>query len=97
MTQIAHGGSVGAVGLTGGSEVSSTVLPFLLRGVNFLGIESLMCPKEPRAETWRRVARDLPMDKLWTMVEIHGLDDLPRLGKEILSGRVRGRTVIKIA
>ena len=97
LTQIAYGGSVGAVGLTGGSEVSSTVLPFLLRGVNFLGIESVMCPKEPRAETWRGVARDLPMDKLWTMVEIHGLDDLPRLGKEILSGRVRGRTMIKIA
>ena len=97
LTQIAYGGSVGAVGLTGGSEVSSTVLPFLLRGVNLLGIESVMCPKEPRAETWRRVARDLPMDKLRTMVEIHGLDDLPRLGKEILSGRVRGRTVIKIA
>lgn len=97
LTQIAYGGSVGAVGLTGGSEVSSTVLPFLLRGINLLGIESVMCPKEPRVETWRRVARDLPMDKLRTMVEIHGLDDLPRLGKEILSGRVRGRTVIKIA
>jgi acrylyl-CoA reductase (NADPH) len=73
------------------------VLPFLLRGVDFLGIESVMCPKEPRAETRRRVARDLPMDKLWTMVEIHGLENLPRLGKETLSGRVRGRTVIKIA
>ena len=97
LTQIAYGGSVGAVGLTGGSEVSSTVLPFLLRGINLLGIESVMCPKEPRVETWRRVARDLPMDKLRTMVEVHGLDDLPRLGKEILSGRVRGRTVIKIA
>lgn len=97
LTQIAYGGSVGAVGLTGGNELSSTVLPFLLRSVNLLGIESVMCPKEPRAETWRRVARDLPMDKLRAMVEIHGLDDLPRLGKEILSGGVRGRAVIKIA
>jgi acrylyl-CoA reductase (NADPH) len=97
LTQIAYGGSVGSVGLTGGNELSSTVLPFLLRGVNLLGIESVMCPKEPRAETWRRVARDLPMDKLRAMVEIHGLDDLPRLGKEILSGGVRGRAVIKIA
>ena len=97
LTQISYGGSVAAVGLTGGNELSSTVLPFLLRGVNLLGIESVMCPKAPRLETWRRVARDLPMDKLRAMVEMHGLDDLPRLGKEILAGAVRGRAVVKIA
>ena len=90
-------GVVAAVGLTGGSELSSTVLPFLLRGVNLLGIDSVMCPKTPRVETWRRVARDLPMDKLREMVEIHSLDDLPRLGAEILAGGVRGRAVIKVA
>jgi acrylyl-CoA reductase (NADPH) len=97
LTQISYGGSVAAVGLTGGSELSSTVLPFLLRGVNLLGIDSVMCPKTPRVETWRRVARDLPMDKLREMVEIHSLDDLPRLGAEILAGGVRGRAVIKVA
>jgi acrylyl-CoA reductase (NADPH) len=96
LTQIAYGGSATAVGLTGGNELSSTVLPFLLRGVNLLGIESVMCPKAPRVETWRRVARDLPMDKLQAMVEIHGLDDLPRLGEQILAGGVRGRAVVKI-
>lgn len=97
LTQISYGGSVAAVGLTGGNELSSTVLPFLLRGVNLLGIESVMCPKAPRIETWKRLAKDLPMGKLRAMVEIHALDDLPRLGKEILSGAVRGRAVIKIA
>jgi acrylyl-CoA reductase (NADPH) len=97
LTQISYGGSVAAVGLTGGNELSSTVLPFLLRGVNLLGIESVMCPKAPRIETWKRVAKDLPMDKLRAMVETHALDDLPRLGKEILSGAVRGRAVIKVA
>jgi acrylyl-CoA reductase (NADPH) len=97
LTQISYGGSVAAVGLTGGNELSSTVLPFLLRGVNLLGIESVMCPKTPRIETWKRLAKDLPMGKLRAMVEIHALDDLPRLGKEILSGAVRGRAVIKIA
>lgn len=96
LTQMAYGGSVAAVGLTGGNELSGTVLPFLLRGVNLLGIDSVMCPKEPRLETWRRVARDLPLDKLGAMVETHALDDLPRLGKEILNGAVRGRAVIKI-
>ncbi|MDG2286100.1 MAG: oxidoreductase [Alphaproteobacteria bacterium] len=97
LTQISYGGSVAAVGLTGGNELSSTLLPFLLRGVNLLGIESVMCPKTPRTETWKRLAKDLPMGKLRAMVEIHALDDLPRLGKEILSGAVLGRAVIKIA
>ena len=96
LTQMSYGGSVAAVGLTGGNELVSTVLPFLLRGVNLLGIESVMCPKAPRVETWRRVARDLPMDKLRAMVETHTLDDLPRLGTEILAGGIRGRAVIKI-
>ena len=96
LTQIAYGGSVAAVGLAGGSDLSTTVLPFLLRGVNLLGIDSVMCPMGPRIETWNRLARDLPLDKLRAMVEVHALDDLPRLGKEILSGGVRGRAVIKI-
>ncbi len=96
LTQMAYGGSVAAVGLTGGNELSGTVLPFLLRGVNLLGIDSVMCPKAPRIETWRRVARDLPLDKLQSMVEIHSLDDLPRLAKEILAGGIRGRAVIRI-
>jgi acrylyl-CoA reductase (NADPH) len=97
LTQIAYGGSVAAVGLAGGSDLSTTVLPFLLRGVNLLGIDSVMCPMEHRVETWNRLARDLPLDKLRAMVEVHALDDLPRLGKEILSGGVRGRAVIKIS
>jgi len=96
LTQMAYGGSVAAVGLTGGNELSATVLPFLLRGVNLLGIDSVMCPKDRRLETWRRVARDLPMDKLTAMAETHALDDLPRLGKEILGGAVSGRAVVKI-
>jgi acrylyl-CoA reductase (NADPH) len=97
LTQIAYGGSVAAVGLAGGSDLSTTVLPFLLRGINLLGIDSVMCPKRYRVETWNRLARDLPLDKLRAMVEVHALDDLPRLGKEILSGGVRGRAVIKIS
>ena len=97
LTQIAYGGSVAAVGLAGGSDLSTTVLPFLLRGINLLGIDSVMCPTKDRVETWNRLARDLPLDKLRAMVEVHALDDLPGLGKEILSGGVRGRAVIKIS
>src|SRR3546814_12963780 len=50
-------GSVAAVGLAGGTKLETTVIPFLLRGINLLGIDSVMCPKEIREEAWRRLGR----------------------------------------
>ena len=55
-----------------------------------------MCPREPRIETWRRLARDLPLDRLRGMVETHALEDLPELGRRILAGEVRGRAAIAL-
>ncbi len=97
LTQIAYAGSVAAVGMAGGNALSTTVLPFLLRGVNLLGIDSVMCPAGPRVETWARLARDLPIEQLRMMVETRALDDLPDLGRAILDGKVRGRIVIEVA
>lgn len=97
LTQMAYGGSVASVGLAGGNELTTTVLPFLLRGVNLLGIDSVMCPKERRVAAWDRLTRDLPLDKLRAMTTEVALDDLPGLAKEILSGGVRGRMVVKVA
>ena len=94
--QMAYGGSVAAVGLAGGADLEATVLPFLLRGVNLLGIDSVMCPKPRRSAAWARLQQDLPMEKLDAMVSEAGLEDLPRLGREILDGQVRGRMVIGI-
>ena len=94
--QMAYGGSVAAVGLAGGADLAATVLPFLLRGVNLLGIDSVMCPKPRRVAAWARLQQDLPMEKLDSMVSEAGLEDLPRLGREILDGQVRGRMVIGI-
>ena len=94
--QMAYGGSVASVGLAGGADLEATVLPFLLRGVNLLGIDSVLCPKPRRAAAWARLQKDLPMDKLDAMVSEAGLEDLPRLGREILDGQVRGRMVIGI-
>ncbi|TDL84075.1 oxidoreductase [Palleronia sediminis] len=94
--QLAYGGSAAAVGLAGGSEVPARIIPFLLRGVNLLGIDSVLQPYEARHAAWRRIAAELPMDKLEQMIQTATLDDLPRLGSEILKGRVKGRVLVEI-
>jgi acrylyl-CoA reductase (NADPH) len=97
LTQLKYRASVAACGLAGGSDLPASVIPFLLRGVNLLGIDSVMCPKWPRFDAWQRLARDLPLDKLDAMTEEVSLDRVPELAPKILGGAVRGRTVIKIA
>ena len=94
--QMKYGASVAAVGLAGGPALQATVIPFLLRGVNLLGIDSVMKPFEARAEAWGRIATDLPMDKLEAMVVPAVLQDLPALGADILKGGVRGRVVVDV-
>lgn len=96
LTQMKYGCSVAAVGLAGGPKLPATVIPFLLRGVNLLGIDSVMQPKANRIQAWQRIASDLPMEKLDEMVTMKGLGDLPELGPAILKGRTRGRIVIDV-
>ncbi|HNB26419.1 MAG TPA: oxidoreductase, partial [Alphaproteobacteria bacterium] len=73
-----------------------TVIPFIIRGVNLLGVDSVMCPAEQRREAWRRLSVDLPAEKLDAMIEPAKLEDLARLSKQILEGQVRGRVVVEI-
>ncbi len=94
--QMKYGGSVAAVGLAGGAQLPATVVPFLLRGVNLLGIDSVMQPYENRLVAWQRIASDLPMAKLEGMIVEAGLGDLPKLGADILKGQVRGRIVVDV-
>ncbi len=96
LTQMSYRSSVAAVGLAGGSKLETTVIPFLLRGVNLLGIDSVMCPVERRRQAWARLGRDLPLDKLDAMIEEATLADLPDLAGRILEGRVRGRVVVDV-
>lgn len=96
LPQIAYGGSVAAVGLAGGANLETTVLPFLLRGINLLGIDSVMCPKPRRMAAWQRIVEDLPLDKLEATITEATLEDLPQLGSDILKGQVRGRTVVAV-
>lgn len=97
LKQMKYGTSVAAIGLAGGAAIEGALItPFILRGVNLLGIDSVMRPYEDRVRAWGRIARDLPMDKLEAMVQPATLEDLPRLGAEILKGQVRGRVVVDV-
>lgn len=94
--QMKYGASVAAVGLAGGAALPATVVPFLLRGVNLLGIDSVMRPQADRLRAWDRIARDLPMDRLEAMIRPATLADLPDLGAAILRGQVQGRVVVDV-
>ena len=96
ISQMKHGGAIAAVGLAGGNDLNTTVIPFLLRGVKLLGIDSVLCPKPRREAAWQRLASDLPLDKLETMISTARLEDLPQLGSDILKGQVKGRVVVEL-
>jgi acrylyl-CoA reductase (NADPH) len=97
LAQLKYRGSVAACGLAGGSDLAATVIPFLLRGINLLGIDSVMCPREERIEAWQRLARDLPLDRLERMTEAVPLSSLLDLAPRILKGEIRGRIVVEVA
>lgn len=90
------GGSVALTGLVHGHAFSSTVYPFILRGVNLLGIDSVNCLMAPRLEAWRRLAGDLKPAHLGDIAHVIGMSDLPGKLKEILDGGARGRYVLKV-
>ena len=94
--QMKYGASVAAVGNAGGVALPANVLPFLLRGVNLLGIDSVNRPHDNRVEAWSRIAKDLPFEKLESMIVEATLSDLPQLGQDILNGKVQGRVVVDV-
>ena len=94
--QMKYGASVAAVGLAGGAGLPATVVPFLLRGVNLLGIDSVLQPYDNRVRAWNRIVADLPMDKVEAMIQPAVLTDLPQLGADILKGQVKGRVVVDV-
>jgi acrylyl-CoA reductase (NADPH) len=96
LTQLKYRASVAACGLAGGSDLPTSVIPFLLRGVNLLGIDSVMCPRPERLEAWRRLASDLPLDRLDAMTKTVPLSAVPELAPKLLAGAIRGRTVVDV-
>ncbi len=97
LKQLKYRAAAAAVGNAGGADVPMSVIPFLLRGVSLLGIDSVLQPYERRVATWARLVRDLDLAKLDAMVRPATLAEVPALGREILSGRIRGRVVVEIA
>lgn len=94
LAQMVYGGAVAACGLAGGNDLPTTVLPFILRGVTLLGVDSVMCPADRRFEAWERLARDLDRQQLDALTTVEPLSQIHELAETILSGQTRGRVVI---
>jgi NADPH2:quinone reductase len=95
-TMMQHG-CIASSGLTGGAELHTTVLPFILRGVKLLGIDSVMCPMPTRLDVWNRLASDLRPAHLVASGREIALDELPSAFEELLKGQARGRYVVRVA
>lgn len=93
---VMYNGCIANSGLTGGTDLKTTVLPFILRGVKLLGIDSVMCPMAKRVDVWRRLATDLKPAHLRATVTDIGLDDLPKAFATLLAGAARGRYVVNL-
>jgi acrylyl-CoA reductase (NADPH) len=91
-----YGGAIAACGLAQGMDLPASVAPIILRGVQLLGVDSVMAPKPRRVEAWKRLAGDLAIAKLDKMTRTIGLDEVVEAGGAIIAGKVRGRTVVRI-
>jgi acrylyl-CoA reductase (NADPH) len=96
ISQMMYGGAVAACGLAQGMDLTTSVAPFILRGVTLAGVDSVMAPMEKRREAWSRLARDLDLDKLRAMTQAHPLKDVLELAPLIVEGKVRGRVVLAV-
>ncbi|MDD9149566.1 acryloyl-CoA reductase [Sporolactobacillus sp. CQH2019] len=97
LSKTSYGGAVAVSGLTGGTDVPTTVYPFILRGVSLLGIDSVYCPMDLRKKIWQRMASDLnPGKVLASLRKEIGLQDLPGTLPLLLKGRSRGRMIVRL-
>ncbi|MEY2661371.1 MAG: hypothetical protein RLZZ123_2543 [Pseudomonadota bacterium] len=96
LAQTRYGGAVAACGLAQGMDLPTTVMPFILRNVALLGVDSVMAPLALRQQAWDRLARDLKPDVLESLTEEIGLDQAIDKAADLMAGRVRGRVVVKI-
>jgi acrylyl-CoA reductase (NADPH) len=96
LAQVKYGGAAAVCGLAAGPAFPGSILPFILRGVSVYGIDSVMLPRAPREEAWRRLGTDLPLEKLDSTVSDAGLGDLMTLAPKILKGEIRGRVVVDV-
>ena len=96
ISQMKRHGSIAACGLAGGSSLNTTVFPFILRGVNLLGIDSNTCPFDKRRTAWQRLNNDLPTPLLESISEVIPLNAIPATSETLLAGKIKGRIVVDV-
>lgn len=94
--QTKYGGAVAACGLAQGADLPGTVMPFILRGVALLGVDSVMAAKHTRLAAWQRLARDLDMNHLELIAKEIGLSEAVELADQLMEGKLRGRVVVNV-
>jgi acrylyl-CoA reductase (NADPH) len=94
LAQTQYSGAIAACGLAQGYDLPATVMPFILRGVALLGVDSVMAPRELRIEAWDRIAAQLDMKKLDALTTTIGFDDIIAAANEIVAGKIRGRVIV---
>ena len=97
IAQTQYGGAVTSCGLAQGADLPLTVMPFILRGVSLLGIDSVMAPKAIREEAWARLQQDLDLEKLELLSETVGFDQIVEKATDIVDGKIKGRVIVEIA
>ena len=96
LSQVIPEGAVAACGLAQGTDLPTSVLPFILRGVRLIGVNSVTTPQARRRATWARLERDLDLKKLQALTTHVKLEDVPRVGADIVAGKIRGRVVVDV-
>ena len=96
LRQVKYGGAVASLGNAGGIALETNVLPFILRGVSLLGIDSVMQPYATRIAAWQRIALTFDLAAYAGLVREIGLEDLPAAAADILAGKVKGRVLVKV-
>ena len=96
LAEMQYGGTIAATGLTGGAELNTTVMPFILRAVKMVGVEVTTCPIALRKTAWKRLAKELPDSLLQRVYKIIPLDEVPQFSEKLLAGQVNGRLVVDL-
>ena len=94
LAQTRYGGAVAACGLAQGADLPATVMPFILRGVSLIGVDSVMAPLEIRNQAWQRLAKDLDLAMLETLTREIALAEAIPAAHELMAGKVRGRILV---
>ncbi len=96
LAEMSYGGTVAATGLTGGSELNTTVMPFILRAIKLVGVEVTTCPVAQRKTAWARLSRELPVGLLDQIFKIISLEEIPEYAENLLASQVNGRVVVNV-